>query len=155
MQTSAPQYIHSNFTVFWLRRVGKEPWNNFQILESRWGRRIVHSRCDLNLQSLFIYERFFLYEYHVSLTHVHFVRIVRDAVAIKPVQIPSLGQKVKPLSMEQIRWSRIQDSKNLMQIVKEKVGSGNSSLYLVYARPLSPIGSLFSSTTNPSDCPKN
>ena len=42
-----------------------------------------------------------------------------------------------------------------MQIVKEKVGSGNSSLYLVYARPLSPIGSLFSSTTNPSDCPKN
>ena len=40
-----------------------------------------------------------------------------------------------------------------MQIVKEKVGSGNSSLYLVYDLPLVSIGSLFSSTTKPSDCP--
>ena len=30
------------------------------------------------------------------LTHVHFIRVVRDAVAIQPVQIPRLRQQIKP-----------------------------------------------------------
>ena len=33
---------------------------------------------------------------HTLLTHIHFIRVVRNAVAIQPVQIPRLRQQIEP-----------------------------------------------------------